>query len=178
MMSQRIRRLIQQHIMRRPEARAQDIYKLLYQGAFGVGHILSNKAWKILVEEANRINLEEHKDDPLIEPVSPDETIVRVNLRQYITSGGDLEKLFHVMKESAKIKGNKDKFLQLWSEFKELNAKGTFSFSLEEIKSLDRSIYMKAPEPQHHTEAYRNAYYPAYRVVSKNIFRKFTKICD
>jgi len=96
---QTVANLISEHIKLRPAARAQDIYKLLYQGVFGVSHFLSNKAWKVLVEEANRINLEEHKDDPLIEPASPDEKIIRVNLRQYIKSGGDLEKLLKVMKE-------------------------------------------------------------------------------
>jgi hypothetical protein len=176
MMSQEIQRIIHEHIMRRPEVRAQDIYKLLYQGVFGVGHILSDKAWKVLIEEVNRINLEEHKDDPLIEPVSVNETIVRVNLRQYIKSGGDLKKLLLVMKESAKIEGNSDIFLQHWSEFKELNSRGVFSFSLEEVELLDESIQKDYPEPHHHTEAYRTAYYPAYRVVSKKIFTNITEL--
>ena len=93
--------LIINHLKLRPEAMPRDIYKLLYQGVFGVGHIISHRAWDVLVEEAGRIDLDDHVDDPLFEPVSPDGSMVRVYLRQYINMGGDLETLFRVMKESA-----------------------------------------------------------------------------
>ncbi|RLI01941.1 hypothetical protein DRO31_05310, partial [Candidatus Bathyarchaeota archaeon] len=78
-MNQDVKPLILEHMKRRPMAQAQDIYKLLFQGVFGVAHIVSDKAWNILVEEAGRINLQEHREDPLIETVSPDDSMVRVN---------------------------------------------------------------------------------------------------
>lgn len=168
--------LILEHIKRRPEASPQDIYKLLYQGVFGVGHIISDRAWDILVEEADRIDLMEHGDDPLFEPVSPDGSMVRVNLRQYIRAGGNLEQLFRVMKESAEIEGDPAVFLGYWSQFKALVEKGELSFDSEDVSRLQERIEKDGVKPMHHSEAYRVAYYPAYRVVSRRVFNKIAGV--
>ena len=168
--------LILNHMKHRPEALPQDVYKLLYQGVFGVGHIVSDHAWEVLVEEAGRIDLEDHPDDPLFEPVSPDGSMVRVNLRQYINMGGELEALFRVMKESAKIKGETGVFLEYWGQFKELVYEGKIVHSLVDIQILDEAIKRDGVKPMHHTEPYREAYYPSYRVVLLRIYEEFIGI--
>jgi len=175
-MSQDITHLILDHLRRRPAARPRDIYKLLYQGVFGVGHIVTGKAKDILTEEAGRISLKEHSEDPLFEPVSPDGSMVRVNLRQYLLQGGDLDKLNIVMKESAKIKGETEVFLGYWGQFKKLVADGVLSFPVSEVEELDELIKREGVKPMHHTKAYREAYYPAYRVVSMKIYEKIVGI--
>lgn len=177
-MMQDITQLIRDHVMRRPKARAQDIYKLLYQGVFGVGHIISDRAWDVLVEEVNSIDLDAHREDPLIEPVSLDGAMIRVNLRQYIKSGGDLLKLFNVMKDSMEIVGDPVIFREYWAQFERLVTKGVFQFSILEIKELDEKIEREGVKPRHHTEAYRQAYYPAYRVVVRKIFYEKTRFCE
>ena len=167
-----IDQLILEHLKRRPEARVQDIYKLLYQGVFGVGHIISERAWGVLVEEANRINLNDHPEDPLLEPVSLDGSMVRVNLRQYLKAGLSLEALFDVMRESGKVQGDPEVFLGYWAEFKRMNDDGLVSFPKVEIQALDNQIKDEGVKPRHHTEPYRMAYYPAYRVVLLEIYRE------
>jgi hypothetical protein len=158
--------------MRRPAARPQDIYKLLYQGVFGVGHIVTEGAMAVLIEEASRINLNDHQEDPLIESVSPDGSMVRVNLRKYILQGGNLDKLYTVMQESASIQGEPEEFLRYWDQFKKLVDDGVLYFPHSEIKELDDFIKHEGVKPKHHTEQYREAYYPAYRVVSMKIYNK------
>lgn len=164
--------LIINHLKLRPEALPQDVYKLLYQGVFGVGHIISDHAWVVLVEEAGRIDLDDHMDDPLFEPVSPDGSMVRVNLRQYINTGGDLKTLFRVMRESAMVQGEQGVFLDYWGQFKELVNEGKLAFSMSDIRNLDEEIERDGVRPIHHTEAYREAYYPAYRVVLLSVYEK------
>ena len=164
--------LIINHLKLRPMALPRDIYKLLYQGVFGVGHIISDHAWEVLVEEAGRIDLDDHLGDPLFEPVSPDGFMVRVNLRQYINMGGDLETLFRVMKESAKVQGEKEVFLDYWGQFKAMVNMGKLEFSLSDIWGLDESIERDGVKPLHHTEVYREAYYPAYRVVVQKVYEE------
>ena len=168
-MSREVADLISEHIKRRPEARAQDIYKLLYQGVFGVGHILSDHAWDVLVEEAGRINIDDHTEDPLFESVTIDGSMVRVNLRQYIKQGGKLDALFTAMKKSSEYSGSADVFNEYWGQFRSLVAEGAVSFSLAEIQRLDELIAAEGVKPRHHTEPYRVAYYPAYRVVTLKI---------
>ena len=147
------------------------ILELLYQGVFGVGHIISERAKAVLVEEAGRINLNDHPEDPLFETVSPDDSMVRVNLRQYILQGGDLDKLYMVMLGSGKIQGDSSVFLDYWAQFKKLVTEGVLSFPRSEIDELDDFIKREGVKPRHHTAPYREAYYPAYRVVSMKIYR-------
>ena len=168
--------LIINHLKLRPEALPRDIYKLLYQGVFGVGHIISDHAWEVLVEEAGRIDCDDHSDDPLFESVSPDGLMVRVNLRQFINRGGDLETLFRVMMESAKVQGEQGVFLDYWGRFKELVDEGQLEFRLRDIQGLDEMIERDGVRPMHHTEAYREAYYPAYRVVLLRVYEEFIGI--
>jgi len=70
--------LLMEHFERRPQMRATDVYKLLFQGVFGVGHILSEGARKRLEEEAESLNIEDHPAEPLIERVSADGSMVRM----------------------------------------------------------------------------------------------------
>ena len=168
--------LIFNHLKLRSEALPRDIYKLLYQGVFGIGHIISDRAWEVLVEEAGRIDLDDHLDDPLFEPVSPDGLMVRVNLRQYINMGGDLETLFRVMIESAKVQGEQRVFLDYWGQFRELVDEGQLEFSLRDIQDLDEVIERDGVRPMHHTEPYREAYYPAYRVVLLRVYEELIDI--
>lgn len=171
-MIQDVKPLIREHLNRRPMARAQDIYKLLFQGVFGVAHIISDKARDVLFEEAARINLQDQAKDPLIESVSPDDSMVRVNLRQYINGGGDLETLYLVMRKSAEHKGDEAVFRDYWRQYKDMVAEGLVSCAQDEIDELDNLIRLEGMNPRHHTEPYRQAYYPAYRVVVLDIYRE------
>ena len=42
---EKVRALLLEHHERRPLMRGTDYYKLLYQGVFGVGHIMGDGAW-------------------------------------------------------------------------------------------------------------------------------------
>jgi len=124
------------------------------------------------MEEAGRIRLNEHLGDPLFEPVSPNGSMVRVNLRQYITQSGDLGVLFEVMKKSATHIDDPEVFLGYWSSFKKLVADEGLAYDQGEMIMLDDMIQREGVKPMHHTEAYRIEYYPAYRVVRMDIYRE------
>ena len=175
MVNLELRKLIRIHITRHPEIESQDVYKLLYQGVYGVGHILSEKAWDRLIEESERINIEDHLEDPLTEPVSPDGTMIRVNLRPYLRQKMSLEKLYDAMIISADVPVDDDKFLDYWHEFKSMVREENLEFNWEKIREIDNSLSNESPKPRHHTQVYRIAYYPAYRVVQKQVFHEYIK---
>lgn len=168
------RAFLVEHLRRRPRMEARDVYKLLYQGVFGVAHIMGEKAWERLREEAERVDLTDHLDEPLVEPVSVDGRIVRVNLRPYIRQGGDLRALYRAMLESSEHEGDPTEFVSLWGMFKEAAAEQDLDFDDETIRLYDRSLEEAGPEPRHHSAIYREAYYPAYRVVTRRIFEEYT----
>lgn len=162
---------IKRHIKRYPQAQLRDVYKLIFQGVYGVGHILTSKAMEYLREEAGRIPLEDYPDRPLLEPVTPDGSMVRVNLRPFLRMNLSIDDLFRVMIASADVEGDDKKFIELWSVFVGLVKTGDIPMELEKITEIQDSIDVKGITPMHHTEPYRQAYYPAYRIVRLDLFR-------
>jgi len=148
--------------------RATDVYKLLYQGVFGIGHIMGEEAWERLQEEAGRIDPEDHLWEPLIEEISADGSMVRVNLRPFLRRGLPLDRLFKVMKETATLEGVAEDFLRGWRAFNELAESGIIAVDKGELERLNRELDEEGIRPRHHSEAYRDAYYPAYRVVRRD----------
>jgi len=166
------RNFIKKHIKRYPQAQPRDVYKLIFQGIYGVSHIITGKAWDYLHEEAGRIPIEDYPDRPLIEPASPDGSMVRVNLRPFLRLTLSLEDLFLVMTASAGMAGDDERFIELWRVFVDLVETGEIEMELERVREIQDSIDRKGIKPMHHSEPYRQAYYPAYRVVRLNLFRE------
>jgi hypothetical protein len=153
-----------------------DVYKLLFQGVFGVGHILTKNAWDRLLEESERIKLNDHPEEKLTESISKDSSMIRVNLRPYLRLGLKLEALFEAMKSSANVKGDESEFFELWSRFKDLVKKNVFDFDWKEIEEIDKFMEMEGVKPRHHSEKYREAYYPAYRVILKSTLPQLSNL--
>jgi hypothetical protein len=170
-----IEALLMEHFGRRPLMRATDVYKLLYQGVFGVGHILSKGARKRLEEEAESLSIDDHPAEPLIEKVSVDGSVVRVNLRPYLRRGFPLDRLYEAMEETSKDRGSPEKFLFAWSVFHELASSGAIEVDGEELDSLQMELQEEGPRPHHHSEPYRDAYYPAYRVVKRGALERIIR---
>lgn len=169
---ERVEEFIKEHFSRRPLMRATDAYKLLYQGVFGVGHIMGDSAWERLEEEAERIEINDHPWEPLIEDVSADGSMVRVNLRPYLRRSLPIDRLFEAVKESAKGEGDHEDFIVAWTVFRELAEMGVIQVDHKEVEELDVELKEEGSRPRHHSEVYREAYYPAYRVVRREILIK------
>lgn len=158
--------LVSSHKEARPEMRARDAYKLLYQGVFGVGHIMGPGAWDYLLREIDGLDLDVKMVDPLVESVSVDGTIVRVNLRPYVGSGYSLQPLMEAMRLSD-VSGRPAQFVEEWDAFAELVWSGQLDFEHSEVEEINRGLDRAKPQPMHHTPQYREAYHPAYRVVRR-----------
>jgi hypothetical protein len=163
----KIEALIMEHSERRPLMRATDFYKLLHQGAFGVVHIMAEGAWDWLKKEVEGLNLHEQPEEPLLEKVSAYGTMVRVNLRPYLKKGLPLEGLFTAMKEASRVEGSSEEFMEAWAVLKALVVSGNLKVDLVEFETLDVELRREGCHPHHHSETYRDAYHPAYRVVTR-----------
>jgi len=164
---ERIEALIMENSERRPLMEATDFYKLLYQGVFGVGHIMAGGAWEWLEKEAEGLNLQEHPEEPLLEKVSADGTMVRVNLRPYLRRSLPLDRLFAAMEEASRVEGSSEEFIEAWAVFKGLVLSGRLDMDEEGLESLDEELRREGCHPHHHSETYQDTYHPAYRVVTR-----------
>jgi hypothetical protein len=163
----KVEELVSPHKGTRPEMRVRDVYKLLYQGVFGVGHIMGSGAWDYLQREVSWIDLRDQASDPILESVSLDGSVVRVNLRPFIREGYTLNQLMVAMRNS-EIIGNPADFVEILDNFAKLVWSGRFDFEHNEVKEITNALDKNAPQPQHHTHQYREAYHPAYRVVKRS----------
>jgi hypothetical protein len=171
----RVAELIGEHKAARPAMQARDAYKLLYQGVFGVGHIMGPGAWDYLQNEAESVDPSDQPDESLIESVSLDGSIVRVNLRPLLREGYPLNKLMEAMRLSD-IAGNPISFLESWDAFVKLVWSGQLDFEHNEVDAINKVLDRDAPQPMHHTQEYRDNYHPAYRVVRRQEILKILGI--
>jgi hypothetical protein len=162
----KVAKLIILHKGARPAMKAKDVYKLLYQGVFGVGHIMGPGAWEYLQKEVAGVDINDQPGDPLIESVSLDGSVIRMNLRPYIREGYSLNHLMEAMRNS-EITGDPTHFVDIWDAFAELVWSGQLNFEHDEVDAINKGLDKNAPQPQHHTPQYREAYHPAYRVVRR-----------
>jgi hypothetical protein len=161
--------LVQEHLALRPQVEPRDVYKLLYQGVMGPEHIISSpQAFTDRLRDEWE-NLPIHMvDDPLWEPVRPNRGLLRLNLRPFKAVGGSLDKLVTVCLEIAQHPwGTLGELQTVWSNLMEtcrtLPLPGLF---LTDLETFTAWLNEQGFPPVHHSETYRNAYRPAYRLVA------------
>lgn len=160
----------QQHL--HPSLTAQDVYKLFYQAAFGGEHILADSAEvdSILLLELGTID-SAMQGEPLLERISLQGEIVRVNLRPFKHLNLSPSLLVKAMFRSAS-ETNPDTlmFYRMWNEFSSLVRFGLLEFPAEDMREWDAKVSTVVAEPVHHSKQYTSANRPAYRVVRRNVF--------
>lgn len=169
--------IIKHHQQTKQHFSIQDAYKLLYQCNFGVSHILENKehAKQFLVKEFNSIT--PSQKEPLIESISTDDQVVRINLRTFKSHNNDINALFRVMLDSAlEINGSMSDFINLWQEFKIAVEDGFLTFNKNEMRTFDNLVITQNYPVMHHSDKYRQANQPAYRVVKTGIYYRYFPI--
>jgi len=169
--------LVRWHQRLRPDLEVVDVYKMLFQSVFGIKHILHDKAKQYLEEELSTLEMQKSSDETLIENISIDNVMVRVNLRPFKMRGLSSDKLFSAMVTSVKEpKGTQKAFLKLWNRFKSLVEAGKLNFDRSSLEDFDEKVKKENYPFYHHSERYRRSYSPAYRVVNREVFKRIFNI--
>lgn len=152
-----------------PSMQMQDVVKMCYQAVFGVEHMLSD------IERAKQYFRQEYEATPasfslpLYEPIS--ESFCRVNLAAWKARDLNSEELFDLFVSSANhnIPGTRTDLNNCAKSAEKLIAKGVFPFSLEEWKEYYVAYKNSGIRPVHHSDIYRQAEQPAYRLIRKSL---------
>ena len=159
--------LLGRHLQRYPRMQLPDIYKLLHQAALGPGHMLTAVADSRNRLEAECLALDQGPDDPLIDPISPDGRLVRVHLRPYVAGGQDLAVLADAFVRTAEVcPPAPDKLAKFCGCLGDLADASGLPFSRAQVTQYFDDIAGRSYPVVRHSETYRNAYRPAYRVVA------------
>ena len=160
--------LLKLHASRYPLMQPTDAVKLIYQNEFGVGHLISDRALFIerLRREADSIH--EIRDISLTESIG--NGLIRVMLNSPKSCQLSLDGLAAVcIKTAEKHRGTLDCFLKKIEELEAACKKSVFQFSENDLSVYLHGYRSEGYPPVSHSSIYREAYHPAYRVISKEL---------
>jgi hypothetical protein len=151
-----------------PAAQLQDYYKLLFQAFYGPGHLITdnNSAKKYLIEELEGI---EECGSVMLQDLSLGQNdFCRVSLIVIKKGLISVENYLELFIKSANTTYNSHSLKELWPEI-ELLIGRKMAVSLQQSQELAKNIQSSDSFHPRHSGAYRNAYYPHYRVIKKSL---------
>jgi len=159
-----LERILREHAKRYPLMQPTDAVKLIYQNEFGGGHLIRDEEACLNYLRREYAAVEKDPTAPLYEDIG--NGIIRVNLAA--VKAEDLERLGRAFIDSAaKHKGTMDRFLNKLEVLRKLTTEGVFTFDVDALNAY-LSEYKAVGYPAvSHSEQYRQAYTPAYRVILK-----------
>ncbi len=162
--SERTRELLITHYKTYPKMQIQDLFKFLFQSSFGCEHMISS-----LENITNYISREyetiSHDCPPVAEALNGE--YYRVHL-SCLNDGLSVNTLGHLFFLSAKREENgKAALMEKLCIAKELIREGLLPFSLSEFEKTSTEWENAGYPAIHHSEVFREAYQPAYRVIAK-----------
>lgn len=159
------------HARNYPLMEPADAVKLLYQSEFGGGHLIQDKTACLdyLFREYDTVC--QRQDAPLFEDIG--NNMVRVNLDALDAHGIRIPELGDAFIRSAALcTGTMVSFREKLHLLTELTETGQMPFSPDALKNYLREYETIGFPPVSHSDTYRRAYHPAYRVVCEHCLPK------
>lgn len=159
--------VLERHLARYPLLQAADLYKLIHQGVFGPGHLITDPsaAGRALADELKSLRSCFREEEPT-EPLDPAGRLIRVHLAPLLGVPGAADRLLEaLLATAAETAGSAD----------EMSSRVTAALAWCRLKLPDRAGPLAALAAEaaaagwparHHSAVYVTAYHPAYRVVS------------
>ena len=158
--------IVKAHINRYPGMEIADLYKLAYHAAMGNAHMGTDSSVIRNYLEGELERIEASRKEPLIEEISPDGSIVRLNLHTFKAMNGDIDELVRALVGSAQTcRESIDKLTQYCQSIIDMASAGQIPFDTGELESFFIEMRKYGFTPVHHSEFYREKYRPAYRVL-------------
>ena len=161
------------HLERYPDMQLEDCVKLAYQNVFGPGHLLKDeqKALKFLKDEMASCA---SNDDPLYLPIG--NGLCRLSLPACKARGITAEQIFPLFAHAAKtVKGDMRDLKSVIREIRDLIDQDALPYDPGMADYFFIRYEDKRYPLMHHSDAYKRAYAPAYRVVWQKQLKDFLK---
>lgn len=168
-MHKELTEILREHAARYPLMEPTDGVKLVYQHVMGGGHMISDPEASL---KRLKAELEETPSDfvPLTEDLG--NGLVRLNLAAMEASGLTAEGVNRIFVESAReIRGSREDLVKGLEMLRAVCDEGCFAFDRDALEIYLTDYAAKDYPAVSHSETYRAAYEPAYRVVSKHCLK-------
>ena len=153
-----------------PQTRLQDIYKSFYQSYFGAEHLITDTtSVRAYLQREIAEAAADSIANPYYEPTGANGAYVRVYLRCITENLISEQQLFDAFLRSAQPQQRMEDWHRLWQdEIVPAARKAGLGFSDEELAELTAASRRNGAV--RHSDDYRNAYHPHYRIVERSIF--------
>jgi len=161
---------IDRQVAHYPLSSLQDVYKSFYQDRFGPGHMITDTAaFNAYSLHELAVAAEDTVPNPYYEPVGAKGQYIRVYLRCVHEGLITKEQLFDAFLRSAVPASQpRQSWADEWGHIEQAAQAIGITATDEERQAL-----LQAAQEQravHHSDRYRNAYHPHYRIIEKTIF--------
>ncbi|MFB0515836.1 MAG: hypothetical protein ACETWG_04420 [Candidatus Neomarinimicrobiota bacterium] len=163
----RFNELLAGQLARYPQMQVQDLYKFIYQAALGSEHAVYDlpTARRQLARELATLRYAPITE-PLSDTLSPDGRLVRIHLRPYLSRGGNPDALVAAfVRTASEFRGKTAVLKRYWSYAEAMAKDDELPFTPGELKAFFAEMRSQGFPAVHHSEPYRTAYHPAYRVI-------------
>lgn len=170
--------LFAQQLARYPKLQPQDMVKALYQSEFGPGHFVADdaRARDYLQKELAECAVSRECADVLAEPLGDD--FARVHLNCLHGSGLAAETLLRLFVLSAReTHGAMEAFHIRLDGLERATVSGEIPLNAVETRAFLAQYRAAGCPATHHTEAFRQAYSPAYRVIRAQYAQALPLLC-
>jgi hypothetical protein len=163
--------LIQEHLTLYPRMQPEDVYKLIYQGIMGPGHLGNDTAKIAFYLKDELSSIKSSGNESLFENIAPDSSYIRINLKRFKHDNRDPAMLVSIIAQSSNIpKKAKNRLVKVWTNVCREVEKGTIPLDQIAFRQFDQFIKDNNYPVIHHSPEYIQEYQPAYRVVSREIW--------
>lgn len=163
-----LRAVLQDHAKRYPLMEPTDAVKLIYQNEFGGGHMISNEDACLAYLRKEYAATAHDPNATMSESIG--NGIVRIHLSALEEERvDDLGKAF--IRSANAHKGNLESFLRKLEVLRQVTVEGLFAFDLASLDTYLQAYQVAGYPAVSHSDAYRKAYGPAYRIVLKDYLK-------
>lgn len=162
-----VSQLLGRHLARYPDMQLEDVYKLLHQAALGSGHAVEDEAAVLRRLETEIATLGGGPEEPAQDPISPDGQLARIHLRSFLSAGGNPATLHRAFVATARgYPASMEKLARFCGCLGDLAGAGGIPFAQQDVARYFEAIARAGYPVVHHSQAFRQAYKPAYRVIA------------
>ena len=162
------RELLIEHYNTYPRLEVSDIFKFIFQSAYGCEHLVSSeeRALNYIKEELKRVSGDEA---PRVDRLDGDYSRVYLSCLNDKVTPEVMAKYFCL---SAKVESDgRERLLEKIAVARELIRDGTIPLSLRDFDELHQKWRDAGYPAIHHSESFREAYHPAYRVIANEYLK-------
>ncbi len=167
---QAFRQVVARQVARFPRMQPQDLYKLVFQAALGSRHAGLDSAMAREWLDQEVAGLQPWSDEAVLDTISADGRMVRVNLRPYLAAGGSRDALLRAFIGTARDFLGSEAALRRDLDLAERMADARLlPFSRADLHAYFEQMRARGYPAVEHSPGYEAAYRPAYRVVLRSL---------